>query len=98
MALYRCRAACRSGAQTGIDPTAHKLKTDQIHGSKRGCLMGCRMEGLDGVDPTVDKMNACQIYGSKSWCRTGCRVAKSTAENQDVGGEGKQGWQGRTKG
>jgi hypothetical protein len=37
MALYRCRAARRSGARTGIDPTAQKLKADQIHGSKRGC-------------------------------------------------------------
>jgi hypothetical protein len=67
MALYRCRVACRSGARTGIDPTAQKLKADQIHGSKRGCPT----EGPDRVDPTADMMNACQIYGSKSWCRTG---------------------------
>jgi hypothetical protein len=31
----------RSGARTGIDPTAQKLKADQIHGSKRGCPTGC---------------------------------------------------------
>jgi hypothetical protein len=48
MALYRCRAARRLGARTGIDPTAQKLKADQIHGSKRGCPTGCRTEGPDG--------------------------------------------------
>jgi hypothetical protein len=71
MALYRCRAARRSGARTGIDPMAQKLKADEIHSSKQGCLTGCRMEGPDGVDPTADRINACQIYGSKSWCRIG---------------------------
>jgi hypothetical protein len=70
MALYRCRATRRSGARTGIDPTAHKLKADQIHGSKQGCPTGCPTEGPNKVDPTADRMNACQIYGSKSWCRT----------------------------
>jgi hypothetical protein len=70
MALYRCRTVRRSRARTGIDPTAQKLKADQIHNSKGGCPTGCRTEGPDGVDPTADKMNACQIYGSKSWCRT----------------------------
>jgi hypothetical protein len=69
-ALYRCRAARRSGARTGIDPTAQKNKADQIHGSKRGCLTGCPTEGLDGVDLMADRMNTYQIYGSKSWCRT----------------------------
>jgi hypothetical protein len=70
MALYRCRAARRSGGQTGIDPTAQKLKADQIHGLKRRCPTGCPTEGPDRIDSTADKMNACQIYGSKSWCRT----------------------------
>jgi hypothetical protein len=69
-ALYRYRAARRSGARTGIDPTAQKLKANQIHSSKRGCPTGYRTEGPDGVDPMADRMNACQIYGSKSWCWT----------------------------
>jgi hypothetical protein len=63
MALYRCRAARRSGARTGIDPTAQKLKADQIHGSKQGCPTGCPTEGPDGV---VRR-------------RTGLTLAKSTA-------------------
>jgi hypothetical protein len=71
MALYRCRVARRSGARTGIDPTAQKLKANQIYGSKRGCPMGCPTEGPDRVVSTADRMNACQIYGSKSWCQTG---------------------------
>jgi hypothetical protein len=54
-ALYRFRAVPR----TGIDPTAQKLKVDQIDGSKRGCPMGYQTKGLDGVDPTADRMNAC---------------------------------------
>jgi hypothetical protein len=53
----------------GNDPTAQKLKADQIHGSKRWCRTGCRTEGLDRVDPTANRMNAFQIYGSKPWCR-----------------------------
>jgi hypothetical protein len=82
MALYRCRAARRLGAQTGIDPTAQKLKANQIHGSKRGCPTGCQTEGPDGVVPKADRMNACQIYSSNSWCptggRTGCRTGDQT--------------------
>jgi hypothetical protein len=42
MALYRCRAAQQSGARMGIDPTAQKLKANQIHSSKRGCPTGAR--------------------------------------------------------
>jgi hypothetical protein len=71
MALYRYRAARRSGAQIGFDPTAQKLKVDQIHGSKRGCPTGCRTEGPNGVVPTADRMNACQIYGSNHGARRG---------------------------
>jgi hypothetical protein len=33
----------------GIDPTAQKLKADQIHGSKRGCRTGCPTGWADGV-------------------------------------------------
>jgi hypothetical protein len=64
-ALYRFRAMRRSGARMGINPTAQKLKADQIDDSKRGCLTGCQTEGPDGVDPMADRMNTCQIYNSK---------------------------------
>jgi hypothetical protein len=66
MALYRWRAARRSGARTGIDPTAQKLKADQIHGSKRGCRTGCpdgvarwgARRGPDGMPSGVGRRGA----------------------------------------
>jgi hypothetical protein len=47
----------------GIDPTAQKLKANQIHGSKQGCQTGVPDRGRTGPDGVPD--------GGPTGCATG---------------------------